>query len=530
MGRRHAQVRYFGQAGISISNTRIYVTYSVNIWGIWKTIRRNSSQIWGCSVFSPVNLAVITTNMNTLRISLEKVDFRPPTQVTDDTSVLTLKNWVFEPLLKWQPGGLAQPGLFDRWEHESEGRVWRFHIREGAIFHDGVPCVASHIIDFIEGILQSRDTFGMRWSYNRYLAHAKFTTEDERTVKVENPEPLADILDIFTEFYICRIDSVGKPILGTGRYRVVEFEKEEGRSVLEYANPGLNTTRSPQRIVATAEPNAEKRLDQLRQGRVDAALNLERVEGKLQFESSLQWGKATNTLSIIYYLNCFQGLFSSPKARLAINHAVDTEALIRDVFHNLAVPATTIVSPFHLGAENAALKPIPYDQAKARSLLKGLNIEAPIVLRTPTYMPERAEAITRFVAASLEAVGLNVTVEVETDRPAYAQQVGHDKRIGDMALFDSSPHSTYRVLDDKISSANRAVWWQGYEDAEVERLIKAANRCVEDKDRQDAYGQCLKRLNENPPWLYLVHPIEVFGARLDVHGLSINCKGALDIE
>lgn len=49
-----------------------------------------------------------------LRIGLEKVDFRHPTQVTDDTSILTLKNWVFEPLLRWESGGLARPGLFDK--------------------------------------------------------------------------------------------------------------------------------------------------------------------------------------------------------------------------------------------------------------------------------------------------------------------------------------------------------------------------------------------------------------------------------
>jgi len=69
-------------------------------------------------------------------------------------------------------------------------------------------------------------------------------------------------------------------------------------------------------------------------------------------------------------------------------------------------------------------------------------------------MPERAGDITRFVVASMEAVGLKAVIEVEADRRAYARQVGLDKNIGDLALFDSSPHSTYRVLDDKISSVS----------------------------------------------------------------------------
>ena len=69
---------------------------------------------------------------------------------------------------------------------------------------------------------------------------------------------------------------------------------------------------------------------------------------------------------------------------------------------------------------------------------------------------------------------------------------------GDMAIFDSSPHSTFRVLDDKISSVNRAVWWQGYQDEEAERLIAAANRAVADDDREAAYGAVLRRLSAAP--------------------------------
>lgn len=74
------------------------------------------------------------------------------------------------------------------------------------------------------------------------------------------------------------------------------------------------------------------------------------------------------------------------------------------------------------------------------------------------------------------------------------------------------------------------MWWQGYVDAEVDRLIKAANAAVENMGRQEAYGECLKRLRQNPPWLYIAHPVVVFGARLGLKGLSVDCKGVLNIE
>lgn len=461
--------------------------------------------------------------MKTLRIGLEKIDFLPPTRVTDDTSVLTLKNLVFEPLLAWDKG-LVRPALFSSWSHSPDGCEWRFIIRDAAIFHDGKPCTASDILDFISGIVEAVDTFGMKWSYARYLAHAEIMADDDRTVVIRNPSPIADILDIFSEFYICRLNASGEPLLGTGRYQVIEWEASK-RAVLER----VHGQQGPERIEAFAEKSADSRLALLSSGAVDAALNLERVEGRLDFSERLQWGQAVNTLSVMYYLNCQQGMFRSQKARLAVNHAVDTTAIARDIFHGLAVPSATIVSPYHLGARQAGLSPIPYDPQTARRLLDEAGESNRIKLRTPTFMPERAPEISQFVAAQLEAVGLTVEIETELDRPEYARQIGR-KEMGDMAIFDSSPHSTYRILNDKISRETQAVWWQGFDDDETEQRISAANRAISDEARAIAYGHCLKRLHANPPWLYLIHPIDVFAANKSIAGLSIDHKGTLNIR
>ncbi|WP_426954430.1 ABC transporter substrate-binding protein [Muricoccus radiodurans] len=460
--------------------------------------------------------------MQTLRIAAEKCRFPRPRQVTDDTSVLTLKNLVLEPLLRWE-NGLARPGLFDRWSHDAGGRRWTFRIRPGATFHDGKPCEAEDVLGFIAAILDSRDTFGMRWSYARYLEHARITAPARDTVQVENPTPFADVLDVFTEFYPCRETPDGRPVLGTGRYRVTDYEEERSARLRRVAEGG-----GPAEIAVTAIPQAEARLAALRDGAVDVAMNLERTEHRLDFDPRFDWVRAVNTLSVMFYLNAFQGLFASPAARLAVNHAVDKQAIIRELFHGLGVPAATIVSPHHLGARAAGLRPIPYDPEAARRLFGAAGVDGPITLRTPEFMPEKAREITEAVAVALRAVGVESRVEVQPDRPEYAREVGR-KIIGDMAIFDSSPHSTFRVLNDKISSAVKGVWWQGYDDPETEALIRAANHAVEDGAREAAYRRCLTRLQENPPWLYLFHPVDVFAARKGVAGLTLDAKGVLGV-
>ncbi|TKT74345.1 ABC transporter substrate-binding protein [Aquamicrobium sp. LC103] len=453
-----------------------------------------------------------------LTIALEKLDFLPANRVTDDTSILTLKNLVFEPLLRWHKGGLVAPALFSHWTHDAAGRHWRFFIRSNAQFHDGETCRPQHIIDFISGILNSTDMFGMKWSYARYLANAQITAGPDNSVLVDNPEPLADILDIFSEFYICRENAVGQAVLGTGPYRVDAFES--GVSAV------LSSTDDT--IAVRCEKSTEARYDLLKAGQVDAALNLERMHGPIDFDPKWQWGRAVNTLSVMYYLNCSSGLFAAPEARLAANLAVDKVQLIDTLFQGLGAPASTVVSPFHLGMSQP-IAPIPYNPDASRRLLDRAGGPSEIILRTPLYMPERAPQISDFVAEALGAVGLSVRIETENDRPEYARQVGR-KEIGDMAIFDSSPQSTYRVLNDKISSVTRAVWWQGNDDAETERLIAAANHAVSNRDREAGYAACLRRLNANPPWLYLMHPTDIFAARPDVTGLGIDHKGILVIQ
>lgn len=465
-----------------------------------------------------------------LRVVLENVDFRLPTQVTDDNSVLALKSLVFEPLVQWQPHGKVFPGLFDRWDASDDGRVWRFHVRDGAVFHDEKPCDAAEIVAYVKGFLDSRDYFGMAWSYSRYFAKTNITTDGDDIVKFEDPEPFADLLNILVDFWPSRIAADGKPVLGTGPYRVTEFEREAGagRAVLNRVHNSRHGP--PHTIVATAEHDGEKRLKLLQGGHVDAALNLERVEdlSLVDFSSGLQWGKVESTLSVIYYLNCPNGVFSSPEVRLAANLAVDSDALVREVYRGLATPSATAVSPHHLGFKEAKLEPISYDPSTARKLIEGLDLSQPLTLRTPTYMPEHAQRITSFVKSSLEAVGFTVIVDLETNRPEYARSIGLRKNIGNLALFDSTPNTTFRVLDDKLSSVSHGTWWLGYHDDEFQRLFGQARRTVPYETRAQAYARCLDRLQKNPPWLYVAHPDVIWASRPGVW-LNIGPSGILTL-
>jgi len=457
-----------------------------------------------------------------LTLALERVEFLPLGRVTDDTSILTLRSLVFEPLCRWRDGRV-EPGLLAAWLHEEDGRAWQFALRPGATFHDDRVCTAEDVVEAIATHLRGVDAFGMPWAYGRYLAGARIAAVGPGMLSISTPEPVADLPEILAEFFIMRAASDGTMTIGTGPYRVLDHAPRS-HALLQAVNPA----RAPSRIRLVAEPDPLGRHRMVAEGAVDAATNLERLPNPRASTAALRWVTAPNTLSVMYYLDCRRGTFTDPAARRAVNLAVDAQAIIDTLFHGMGVPASTIVSPFHLGHREAALSPIPYDPAAARALFAQAGAQGELLLRTPLHMPERAPQISEMVAHDLTRAGIPVRVQAEADRPDYARQVGRGQ-IGDLAIFDSSPHSTFRVLNDKISSTVQGQWWQGFDDPVLEPMIAEAGRTMAIDARARAYALCLRRLHDNPPWLYLFHPIEAFAARPDAPPMALDHRGVLTL-
>ena len=458
------------------------------------------------------------TPQATPTIALEKVDFLPANHVTDDTSILTLKALVLELMLRWQ-GGQIRVGLFAEWQLDDTGCCWTLRLPEGKCFHDGSPVTAQHAVEFITRLLDSRDMFGMPWSYARYLEGARI--EPEGTVlRITTPKPFPDLPEILSEFYLPREDTQGRPVIGTGPWQVESFTAGEETT--------LRRRSDNRRIRFVAQPQAEDRLAALTSGNIQAATHLERLEIPQRALAGFTWQEQAGTLSVMAYMNGFEGIFRDPKARRAANLAIDRMRLIAEVIGGLAIAADTIVSPWHFGHPEAALSPLTYDPQEARRLLAECDGPRDVLLRAPTYMPERAPEIAHFMAEAWDAVGFNTKVDLAADRPKYAREIGQ-KQMGDAAIFDSSPHSTFRVLDDKISSQSRAVWWQGVASPEVDAAFDTARHLINNTARASAYGSALAQLQAAPPWAYLFHPILCLAHRPELEGFSLDHKGILRI-
>ena len=461
--------------------------------------------------------------MEQLRIAQSQVNLLEPEYTTDQPDLQTILALVYEPLINWRDGGVA-PGLLNAWQVRDGGRSWLLTLRDNARFHDGSLCTVEHVAQSLERLRGAGGAFGMGGVYTPYLEPLVFEPQGQTQLLVKSSSPTGDLADIFAAVYVGKQTAAGEPPIGTGPFQLEDYVPGESLRLKKTGRPSHDAPYAELAILQI--PHAPDRYGALLDNQVDLATGLELLPAMPE-NDTLTWRRSANTLSVTCFLNGFEEPFSQPEARLAINLAVDVDAIIESVWSGLAQPAATVVSPSHFGYPDA-LRPHPYDPERARDLFDASAMPDELLLRTPLVIPDRAPQVAGMIQEQLARIGIRIRIEEEADRPKYARDTSR-KRIGHMGIFDSSPLSAYRVLQEKVSSQSQGLWWQGVKDGRADQLIDAAHLSVDRRQRREAYSRCLSWLHENPHWLYLYHPIKLYAHRKQLPGIEMDHAGYLKL-
>lgn len=440
------------------------------------------------------------------------VEFRDPHDCTDSGDALALLDAVFDAPVRRRPDGGFAPALAEGWTVSPDARTWTLTLREGLSFHDGRPIDGSVMAASIAR-MQRPDvgaTLGAPAVWGQYLGGAEIASPDARTVTIRTVDPLADLLDILVSAYAVppEVDDLGfmkKPV-GSGAYRVEALR--EGEEIRLAANPHwYGGALANGALTVRCEPEADRRAEAVVAGEAALATRLLPSRHAPPVErAGRHWAAYTDPTAIIFLLNAARGPCADPRVRRALTLAVDRARLIDTVLDGDGDILSGFVSGVHFGVserQGAADLSNP-DTARALLAEAGFADGLALTVDTPTRLPDEALALTRALGDQLAAVGVTLTARVTEDRVAYAEQV-RDKRIGDLAVFDSSPMSTFRVLYEKIDSRIAGSWWQGYANGSVEALLDRARRTVDDGDRAGLYGEAYRALLADPAWLPLYH-------------------------
>ncbi|MFC2166427.1 ABC transporter substrate-binding protein [Acidobacteriota bacterium] len=484
------------------------------------------------TLFSQCKSDSMTPNrMEKITVMQSSVSLGDPHICSDSVNRLSLIFNIYEALVKLDNEGNYQPSLAESWNVAEDARTWTFQLRRDVKFHNNDILNAADVVATLGRVLDPAigGAFGTQGVYLSYLGTAEILELDAHKVQIVTEEPMADLLDLLVAMPISPKKELSKlpyEYVGSGPYKI--SEQSSSKIFLKAHDEYWGKAPEYKEIVWIAESNPEKSMEALLKGQADIVFGLSLQDAeRIRKNSTASVYEHESNLCIIFMCNSQKGPLKDRRVRQALNYALDVEKVINEIKNGAATPLNGYLTPRHFGY-NPETPVYPYDPEKARSLLAeaGYSDGLDLVFDIPSGMPDEAPQLAQMMVEQYKQIGITVEVVEHKDRAAYSEMV-RDKNINDACCFDSSPRSTYRVLREKIQSTLKGPWWQGYENLEVNDLIKQAESTFNHTERQKIYWQIYTKIRDDAPWIFLYSPTRYLGVSSSIKDWTFRKDGLL---
>jgi peptide/nickel transport system substrate-binding protein len=434
---------------------------------------------------------------------------------TDDRNTLSPLLNIFETLVTVGKQGGYVGGLAQRWEVAADARQWTFHLRQPVYFHHGERLTAGDVVASIDRILNPKagGELATQGIYQGYLGGAKIDALDEFTVQIVTPAPIADLLDFLVKFPIAprsQFKDLPEMMSGTGPYRLTRFTP--GQIEMTAFDGYWGGEPATRQVIWEAEPDPQRRVEALLNGQADLVSDVPPTAiEEIRSTHNAFLTTIESSVCTVFMCNNTRGICTDRRIRQALNYGLDQDDIIQSVMNGAARPLNGPLTVLHFGY-NPDTPAYAYDPDRAKALLAeaGYPQGLELVLDVPLTLPNEARALVQRMAAQYRRIGINTVVNKFADRTEYAHRV-RSKQIDDACCFDSSPLSTFQILSDKFHSGLNGVWWQGYQNLQVDALIDQARATPDSPRRQVLYQQAYQLINEDAPWIFLYNPVLMWG-------------------
>jgi peptide/nickel transport system substrate-binding protein len=440
------------------------------------------------------------------------------------------------------------PGLAESWTVSKDGLRYTFKLRKNVAFHDGTPFNAEAVKFSIERQINPEHPFNKLGKYpfaNFFFGNVKAVeVVDPATVEFVLKEPRASFLAILTAGAASVVsptavkkfgaDYALTPV-GTGPFKYVSWDRGQ-RVVLEKNASYWKFPVKVDRVVYRPIVEDQARLTELMTGTLDLM-----VGAPPDFVAQLEKSPTVTLLkqvgAHVWYLgiNNDKKPFQDKRVRQAMNYAVNKEAIVRDVLKGTGSLSAGPVLPGTWGAD-AALKPYPFDAARAKKLLAEAGF--PNGFSTTLWVPESGSGMqspvpmATVIQSNLKAVGINVVLQTfewgafiaklrskEQELFALSWMAGNEDP--DMVMYPLLHSSQWTP-----GGPNRAM----YKNEKFDDLLHQARLSTDEKKRADLYRQAQRILYDDPPWIFIDHEIQTAAHSKRVQGFKLHPSFDLRVE
>ena len=270
------------------------------------------------------------------------------------------------------PSALFTPVLATSWKRVN-ATTMRLNLRRGVRFSGGQTFDAETVKYNIDRLLGKLPNSSPALGAYRFGTYEGARVVNRYTVDIitKAPDPL--LLDRLATLGMIPNGAVTEDPKalasepnGTGPYSLVRWDRNNEVVLAAKRNYFLGRPKVNQVIFRTL-PDPASRLAALRAGTVDVITNVPPDNVREVLSTGRATVKSVPSVRVAaVWLNTLDNpILAKAKVRQALNHAVDVNAIIKQVMGRHGIRLATTVAPYFKG-HNPALKPYPYDPRRQR--------------------------------------------------------------------------------------------------------------------------------------------------------------------
>jgi peptide/nickel transport system substrate-binding protein len=438
---------------------------------------------------------------------------------TNNTSTHNVNINIFDTLVRLSDDGRDFVGeLAESWKLV-DPTTWQFKLRRGVKFHNGEELNAAAVKFTFDTMMDPERKTRERPTY---AAFKEVRVDDPYTVSVVTLKPYAialtqlQYLMIVPPGYVKQVgwDEFGRKPVGSGAFRLKEWERDV-RVVLE-ANDAYWKGKPKVRTVAFRPiPEDASRIAAIQRGEVDIidAVPYDRIK-ELQGIASVRISQRQGEQIYVGLDTLRVEPFKKREVRQALNHAVNADALVKNLLLGYAVRLNGPFFPTTPGYDEK-LPAYAYDPERAKRMLAqagypgGFDVEFAV---SPAFQGiAKGTEVGEAIAGQLGRVGVRAKITVQDSAAIFS---AYSAKKLQMYLFawKSSPEAG-RHLETLLHSRTRGYY---YQNPEADRLIDAYFAALDPRKRREAGRELHAFLREDAPWIFLYQQMDLFAVRKPV--------------
>lgn len=421
-----------------------------------------------------------------------------------------------------------EPALAESYERSADGLTFRFTLRKGVCFSDGVPMTADDIVFSYQTVMNPEvDSAPLR----SYFQHVKSCTKlDARTVEFKMDEPYFQALEFIGGLSILPehvykyakgedYNRRGDLLVGSGPYMVEKWER--GQQLVLVRNEKYWGDRPTfDRVVFKFIQNPQAAFQAFQNDQIDSFdpdpeqyVKFSNDPEFLKKFLAYKFPRPNSGYTYVGY-NETKPMFKDKLTRQALTMLIDRQAIIHTLVKDMAMEVTGPFSPL-TPQNDPSIQPWPYDPEGAKKKLAeagwqpgadgvltrdGVRFEFDLSMGTGNPVGER---IANYIKDKFEKAGIQMRI-TPWEFAILSERL--DERNFDATLIswsgsvEDDPYQIWHSESIKDKGSN----YIGFVNQESDRLIEEGRRTLDDEKRMAIWHQWQRLIADEQPYTFLL--------------------------